>query len=320
MRLSDLRGRSVAVWGTGREGRAAVTAIAAYGRPAGRRGRQRQLPLGALGGPLAAAGAVRHRRDTAFDRCTADVVVRSPGVPQTHPWMVQLRRRGVPVTGGTRAVDGRPRRPHLGVTGSKGKSTTSSLISHLLARSAGRTSSAATSGAAAGSAPGRAVRPLAVQLPVRRPGRIAPGGSGDLAVPRAPGRNGGERGVLPRQAEHPRPRAGDIVVQRHTISGSPTAAAAGRRYRPAARTPSTSPTGRTASPSTSATNRSSPAPRCGWSGGTTSAISVSPRDAAPRWGWTAWPSGDGLAAAVAGLPGAAAPAQRDRRPDRPDVR
>jgi threonine dehydrogenase-like Zn-dependent dehydrogenase len=31
VRLSDLKGRSVAVWGTGREGRAAVTAIAAHG-------------------------------------------------------------------------------------------------------------------------------------------------------------------------------------------------------------------------------------------------------------------------------------------------
>lgn len=31
MRLSDLRGRTVAVWGAGREGRAAVTAIAAHG-------------------------------------------------------------------------------------------------------------------------------------------------------------------------------------------------------------------------------------------------------------------------------------------------
>ena len=30
MRLEDLRGRSVAVWGTGREGRAAVTAIAKH--------------------------------------------------------------------------------------------------------------------------------------------------------------------------------------------------------------------------------------------------------------------------------------------------
>ena len=31
VQLADLRGRSVAVWGTGREGRAAVTAIAAHG-------------------------------------------------------------------------------------------------------------------------------------------------------------------------------------------------------------------------------------------------------------------------------------------------
>ena len=32
---------------------------------------------------------------------TADVVVRSPGVPQTHPWMKDLRERGVTVTGGS---------------------------------------------------------------------------------------------------------------------------------------------------------------------------------------------------------------------------
>lgn len=31
MHLSDLRGRSVAIWGTGREGMAAATAVAAHG-------------------------------------------------------------------------------------------------------------------------------------------------------------------------------------------------------------------------------------------------------------------------------------------------
>ncbi len=62
----------------------------------------------------------------------ADVVVRSPGVPQTHPWVIELRERGVPVTGGTALWMADHAARTVGVTGSKGKSTTASLISHLL--------------------------------------------------------------------------------------------------------------------------------------------------------------------------------------------
>jgi UDP-N-acetylmuramoylalanine--D-glutamate ligase len=53
-------------------------------------------------------------------------------VPNTHPWVRELRAAGVPVTGGSALwmADHAPRT--VGVTGSKGKSTTSSLISHLL--------------------------------------------------------------------------------------------------------------------------------------------------------------------------------------------
>ena len=127
MRLADLRGRSVAVWGTGREGRAAVTAIAAHGP-------SRLIAVddsanflvGAVGGR---AGRRWPRWPAATTRfaalVTADVVVRSPGVPQTHPWMAELRARGRHGHRRQRAVDGRPRRAGpSGVTGSKGKSTT----------------------------------------------------------------------------------------------------------------------------------------------------------------------------------------------------
>jgi len=61
------------------------------------------------------------------------VVVRSPGVPNTHPWLAELRRRQVPVTQGTALWLADHAARTVGVTGSKGKSTTSSLISHLLA-------------------------------------------------------------------------------------------------------------------------------------------------------------------------------------------
>ena len=134
MRLSDLRGRSVAVWGTGREGRAAVTAVAACGPSrllaVDDSANFRSIPwegelarLAPLAGGEHAFGAL----------VTADVVVRSPGIPQTHPWVVELRRRGVPITGGSALWLADHAARTVGVTGSRGKSTTSALVSHLLA-------------------------------------------------------------------------------------------------------------------------------------------------------------------------------------------
>ncbi|MEV4200039.1 UDP-N-acetylmuramoyl-L-alanine--D-glutamate ligase [Micromonospora globbae] len=133
MRLSDLRGRSVAVWGTGREGRAAVTAIAAHG-PARLVAVDDSANFLSLpwDGPLAEAAPLVTGEE-GFERlAAADVVVRSPGVPQTHPWLVELRRRGVTITQGTALWMADHADRTVGVTGSKGKSTTSSLISHLL--------------------------------------------------------------------------------------------------------------------------------------------------------------------------------------------
>jgi UDP-N-acetylmuramoyl-L-alanine---L-glutamate ligase len=134
VRLADLRGKSVAVWGTGREGRAAVTAIAAYAP-------SRLLAVDDSANFLSvpwegelAALAPLAGGDHAFGALvSADVVVRSPGVPQTHPWMTELRNRGVTVTGGSALWMADHAAQTVGVTGSKGKSTTSSLISHLLA-------------------------------------------------------------------------------------------------------------------------------------------------------------------------------------------
>ncbi|HEV8566811.1 MAG TPA: UDP-N-acetylmuramoyl-L-alanine--D-glutamate ligase [Actinoplanes sp.] len=134
MRLADLRDKSVAVWGTGREGRAAVTAIAAHGP-------SRLLAVNDSANFLSvpwegelAALAPLAGGDHAFGALVAaDVVVRSPGVPQTHPWMAELRKRGVTITGGSALWMADHADRTVGVTGSKGKSTTAALISHLLA-------------------------------------------------------------------------------------------------------------------------------------------------------------------------------------------
>ncbi|MEV0005908.1 UDP-N-acetylmuramoyl-L-alanine--D-glutamate ligase [Micromonospora sp. NPDC050980] len=133
MRLSDLRGRHVAVWGAGREGRAAVIAIAAHG-PAALVAVDDSANFLSLPweGPLAAAAPLVTGEEGFARLAAADVVVRSPGVPNTHPWMVELRHRGVPVTQGSALWMADHAERTVGVTGSKGKSTTASLISHLL--------------------------------------------------------------------------------------------------------------------------------------------------------------------------------------------
>ncbi|MGW5670026.1 UDP-N-acetylmuramoyl-L-alanine--D-glutamate ligase [Micromonospora sp. NPDC003776] len=133
MRLSDLRGRHVAVWGAGREGRAAVTAIAAHG-PADLVAVDDSANFLSLPweGPLAEAAPLVTGEEGFARLAAAEVVVRSPGVPSTHPWMVELRRRGVTVTQGSALWMADHADRTVGVTGSKGKSTTSSLISHLL--------------------------------------------------------------------------------------------------------------------------------------------------------------------------------------------
>ncbi|WP_431727439.1 UDP-N-acetylmuramoyl-L-alanine--D-glutamate ligase [Verrucosispora sp. TAA-831] len=133
MRLSDLRGRTVAVWGAGREGRAAVIAIAAHG-PADLVAVDDSANFLSLPweGPLAEAAPLVTGEEGFVRLAAADVVVRSPGVPQTHPWLVELRRRGATVTQGTSLWMADHGSRTVGVTGSKGKSTTSSLIHHLL--------------------------------------------------------------------------------------------------------------------------------------------------------------------------------------------
>ncbi|MDT8408663.1 MAG: UDP-N-acetylmuramoyl-L-alanine--D-glutamate ligase [Wenzhouxiangellaceae bacterium] len=60
-------------------------------------------------------------------------VLRSPGVPVDHPVLVECRQRAIPVTGiSSLWFAERPQAQVIGVTGSKGKSTTAALIAHLL--------------------------------------------------------------------------------------------------------------------------------------------------------------------------------------------
>jgi UDP-N-acetylmuramoylalanine--D-glutamate ligase len=140
MRLADLAGRRVAVWGVGAEGRAAV-------RAARDAGAADVLALvddvpgstdSKAGVPVLVVGS-RHGDAVPAD---VDVLVLSPGVSRYRPEVVAARARGVRVTGGTELYLAEQGARTVAVTGSKGKSTVTRLTAHLLS-AAGRDAVAA---------------------------------------------------------------------------------------------------------------------------------------------------------------------------------
>lgn len=136
MRWAELEGKRVAVWGFGREGRAALNALAVH------------LPLTAVSlycavdevEPAVAAfpSVMVHGVAPDADALAAyDVVIKSPGISAYKPELLAAQARGTRFTSGTGLwFAAHADALTIAVTGTKGKSTTSALIAHL-ARSLG---------------------------------------------------------------------------------------------------------------------------------------------------------------------------------------
>lgn len=125
MRLAELARARVGVLGYGREGRAAVAAI------------RKLMPdadltvLTEFGpGPEDTPALIGPFDDKLLE---FDILLRSPGVPVLHPALEHFRAAGGAIVNPASIwFAERADLPVVGVTGSKGKSTTSSLLTHLL--------------------------------------------------------------------------------------------------------------------------------------------------------------------------------------------
>lgn len=119
---SDLRGAKVGVWGFGREGGANVRKLATLA----------VVPVLVDDSPRD-AGVLATAEGGLQALAECDVVVKTPGISRYRPEAEQLREAGVTLVGGLGLWLAEADRDRVVcVTGTKGKSTTSSVLGHLI--------------------------------------------------------------------------------------------------------------------------------------------------------------------------------------------
>ncbi|SEH08430.1 UDP-N-acetylmuramoyl-L-alanine--D-glutamate ligase [Candidatus Venteria ishoeyi] len=131
MKIQSLAHKKVAIYGYGREGQSILRAI------------RQQLPSQPLvilnDTDLVDTPDVPDKTEVYIGKAIAkqlkvmDVVIKSPGIPAYKPEILAAKAQGVAFTSATQLwFDEHPQAQVICVTGTKGKSTTSSLIAHLL--------------------------------------------------------------------------------------------------------------------------------------------------------------------------------------------
>jgi UDP-N-acetylmuramoylalanine--D-glutamate ligase len=168
VRISQLDGRRVALWGWGREGRAAWRALRARESGIGKAshsvvesrepGEAKQLTVFCLAEEAAEIRALGDpmlypETEVTAERLAAfDLVIKSPGISPYRPEAQAAAAQGTRFVGGTalwfseHVGEGGIAAGTICVTGTKGKSTTTSLLAHLLRAGGFRTALAGNIG------------------------------------------------------------------------------------------------------------------------------------------------------------------------------
>lgn len=125
MRLEQLVHSRIGLLGYGREGRAALAALLDY---------RAAVDVTVLVESGEVPDLVPAQTGSFGDNLLEfDVLIRSPGIPVHHPALRAFRQQGGQIINPASIwFSERPEVPVIGVTGSKGKSTTSALLAHLL--------------------------------------------------------------------------------------------------------------------------------------------------------------------------------------------
>ncbi|MGN6312152.1 MAG: UDP-N-acetylmuramoyl-L-alanine--D-glutamate ligase [Rhodanobacteraceae bacterium] len=131
MRFAELESRDVAVWGFGREGRAALSALRM-------RFPEKPLTLYCKHDEAEAARALITANVRIVEAApdvdalaSHEIVIKSPGISAYRPEQLAAKERGTVFTSGTALWFGEnPDARVIAITGTKGKSTTTAMIAH----------------------------------------------------------------------------------------------------------------------------------------------------------------------------------------------
>src|SRR5882724_11884302 len=129
----ELRGKRVLVVGLARTGVATAQFCAGRGAKVTGTDARSENEIGEATKPLRAAGVQLelsgHDERTLLDQ---DLIVPSPGVPADAPLLQAARAKGVTIWSEIELADRYLKGRMIGITGSNGKTTTTSLIAHIL--------------------------------------------------------------------------------------------------------------------------------------------------------------------------------------------
>jgi UDP-N-acetylmuramoylalanine--D-glutamate ligase len=136
--VRSFAGRRVTIVGLAREGTALARFLAAQGATVTVTDRQSAEALAENVAALAGWPIRFVLGEHPLELLDTDVVFVSPGVPLEIPLLVEARRRGVPLSSETRLFVELCPAPIVGITGSSGKTTTTTLVGEIL-RASGQT-------------------------------------------------------------------------------------------------------------------------------------------------------------------------------------